>query len=171
MRAEGSEQSSTSPPSRKPQTSQGPESNRGGVGVSHFCKRTGYKNVVGLDPKQEKHFNPLFTISSWDKGQLSPLRRRPQLSISKQATSLAPPKKRSPSLFPKPSTSSISPHISHPNLTCTCRKWAGSRDERGNYIPHSCIEGLRCHCLIQDGGILHHHHCPSSPAGLPPFLQ
>lgn len=141
------------------------------MGVSLFYKRTAYKNFVGLDPKREKHFNPLFTISSWDKGQLSPARWRPQLSISKQATSLTPPKRRSPSLSPKPPTSSISPQISHPNLTCTCRKWAGSRDERGHYIPHSCIEGLRCRCLIQDGGILHHCHCPSSPVGLSLFLQ
>ena len=51
-------------------------------------------------------------------------------------------------LLSKTSTSSVSPLSSHSHLTCVCRKRAGSRDERGNYIPHSCIEGLRCCCLV-----------------------
>lgn len=60
---------------------------------------------------------------------------------------------------------------SHPNLTCMCRKWAGSRGERGNYTSQSCTEGLKCHCLVQAVGILHHPHCPTPPTGFPPFIQ
>lgn len=71
---------------------------------------------------------------------------------------MSPPTRKpqtSQGLLPQTSTSSVSPPSSRAHLTCVCRKRAGSsrkragsRDERGNYIPHSCVEGLRCHCLV-----------------------
>ena len=64
---------------------------------------------------------------------------------------MSPPTRKpqtSQGLLPQTSTSSVSPPSSRAHLTCVCRKREGSRDERGNYIPHSCVEGLRCHCLV-----------------------